>query len=165
METYSQNLCLIQNNGVGAGFMAYAKINREFIPTMCFPSFAIAAWSLGELYKHLLIKPFWSSPIYSSYHWSATKKPHFLSSETVLSLAGLVGQVLSGSNEHRIPCSLHAMGFTALCDFQLWYKTPAGHGLTVPLYWFQGLFPGSSGISPSWERSHGSVCQQWWPTS
>lgn len=58
METYSQNLCLIQNNGVGAGFMAYAKINREFIPTMCFPSFAIAAWSLGELYKHLLIKPF-----------------------------------------------------------------------------------------------------------
>lgn len=34
METYSQSLNLIQNNSVGAGFMAYAKINTDFYSSM-----------------------------------------------------------------------------------------------------------------------------------
>lgn len=37
METYSQSLSFIQNNGVGAGFMAYAKSNTDFYSNNVFP--------------------------------------------------------------------------------------------------------------------------------
>lgn len=60
METYSQNLCLIQNNGVGAGFMAYAKINRDFYSNNVFPllcNSCMVSWRIIQTfaYKAFLI--------------------------------------------------------------------------------------------------------------
>jgi len=37
METYSQSLSFIKNNGVGAAYMSYAKINVDFYPNNVFP--------------------------------------------------------------------------------------------------------------------------------
>lgn len=53
METYSQRLSLFQNNGVGAGFMAYAKINADFYSNNVFPLFPssrIGSWRMVQTF-------------------------------------------------------------------------------------------------------------------
>lgn len=160
METYSQSLGLIQHNGMEVIFMVYAKINTDFYSNNVFPLLH-SSWMVSRRIVQPVVQKFSLISICPLLLSPIRHKNLFL----IRKSSPKADKILSGSNRSTITCSNHFIAFSPLCDFQIWYETSEGHGLTVPLYWFQGLSPGSSGISPSWERSHGSVCQRWWPTS